>query len=397
MTAVKGLGTYGNAAGVVTPLDHKLANAGLVAKASATTIRAGLFWPGTATIVSGKANMSYDVAAFSGVTQRSASAGAVFGGNDGTLNIATDVTGAALVAPGSNSRYHLVFWWHREYSIDGTDSNPVIGVLQGTAAASPTVPSLASYPGAVELARILVPAGVTATNSGTTITQKAPFTCMDGGRIPFRNTTERDSGTYLEGQLGWLIDTDLLQRYDGSTWATLATSNRVVPTAATNGAVSSTGVVTSTAQSLVRVRDAFPATFTVFRVTFDVTMSAAVGLLMRLAVGATDAATAYDYQRTSSVSTTVTTVQDLNQTSGSLSPIGLASRHVGSFVIYSPNVVAETYWDSSSLATPNPMTTSGGTTKVGGQHRTSTAYDSFSLFGGSGNVTINRLVVEGII
>lgn len=218
MTAFKGLGTYGNAAGVVTPLDHKLSNAGMVTKATATTIRSGLFWPGTATIVSGKANMSYDVAAFTGVTQRSAAAGAVFGGNDGTLNLATDVTGAALVAPGSNSRYHLVFWWHREYSIDGTDSNPVIGVLQGTAAASPTVPSLASYPGAVELARILVPAGVTATNSGTTITQTAPFTAAAGGIVPVRNTTERDAGTWLESQRVWDIATDITWAYTGSTW-----------------------------------------------------------------------------------------------------------------------------------------------------------------------------------
>lgn len=175
-------------------------------------------------------------------------------------------------------------------------------------------------------------------------------------------------------------------------------STRVIPSAATNGAVASTtGVVTSTAQSIVRVRDAFPTTYTVFRVTFDVTMSAAVGLLMRVAVGATDAATAYDYQRTTAVSTTVATVQDLNQTSGSLSPIGLATRHIGSVIIFNPNVAAETFWDSSTIVTPNPMTTSGGKTWVGGQHRTSTAYDSFSLFGGSGNVTINRLVVEGII
>jgi len=247
MTAFKGLGTYGNAAGVVTPLDHKLSNAGMVTKATATTIRAGLFWPGTATIVSGKANMSYDVAAFTGVTQRSAAAGAVFGGNDGTLNLATDVTGAALVAPGSNSRYHLVFWWHREYSIDGTDSNPVIGVLQGTAAASPTVPSLASYPGAVELARILVPAGVTATNSGTTITQTAPFTATAGGVIPFRNTTERDAGTYLAGQLGWLLDSGTLFVYSGSAWKGAAPGFLSVAASTANntsGSVSSLSMVT---------------------------------------------------------------------------------------------------------------------------------------------------------
>lgn len=175
MTAFKGLGTYGNAVGVVTPLDHKLSNAAQVAKSGNLTIRPGLFWGGVSNIVTGTAGMSYSVAAYDCVTQRSAAAGAVFGGNDGAVSVAT------TAAPGANSRYDVVYHWHREYSLDGVDSNPVIGVVQGTAAASPTVPSLAAFPGAIALATILVPTGVTATNSGTTITQSFPITAMDGG------------------------------------------------------------------------------------------------------------------------------------------------------------------------------------------------------------------------
>jgi len=212
MTAFKGLGTYGNAAGVVTPLDHKLSNAGQFAKTGSQTIRTGLVWGGVSNIVTGTAGMSYSVAPYQCVTQRSGAAGAVPGGNDGTVSVAT------TAAPGSNSRWDVVYHWHREYSLDGVDSNPVIGVIQGTAAASPTVPSLAAFPGAIELSRILVPTGVTATNSGTTITQSAPFTAMAGGVIPFRNSTERDAGTFLEGQLGWLIDTDQMQYYSGAAW-----------------------------------------------------------------------------------------------------------------------------------------------------------------------------------
>src|SRR6185312_9004850 len=117
MTAYKGLGTYGNAAGVVTPLDHKLSNAAMVVKQSGNLIRPGLFWGGNATIITGKANMSYDVAAYSCVTTRGATSGAVFGGNDGVLNVPT------TAAPGSNSRYDVIYHWHREYSLDGVDSN----------------------------------------------------------------------------------------------------------------------------------------------------------------------------------------------------------------------------------------------------------------------------------
>lgn len=209
----KGLGTYGNAVGTVTPLDHKMAQLGVVLKTAANTIRPGLFWDGNSTVVSGKANMSYDVRAFSAVLSRGATAGAVLLTNDGTYNVVT------TAAPGSNSRYDVVYLWQREYSLDGTDSNPVIGVVQGTAAASPTVPSLSSFPGAIELARILVPAGVTATNSGTTITQTAPFTSTDGSPVVFRNTTEMNAWTAaLPEQTARDLSTNVNYRWDGSNW-----------------------------------------------------------------------------------------------------------------------------------------------------------------------------------
>lgn len=229
MSATHGEGVYGDAAGVTTPLDHKMAQAGQVVKTAANTIRAGLFWDGSATIVSGKANMSYDVRALTCVTSRGATAGAVFLSNAAVYNVVT------TAAPGSNSRYDVVYIWQREFSLDGTDSNPVIGVVQGTAAPSPTVPSLAAFPGAIELARILVPTGVTATNSGTTITQTAPFTAMAGGVIPFRTTTERDAGTYVESQFGWLLDSKKLQKYNGTAWLSTQASETLIPTVANTG------------------------------------------------------------------------------------------------------------------------------------------------------------------
>lgn len=212
MTAYPGLGTYGNAVGVVTPLAHKLSNAAMVVKQSGNLIRPGLFWGGNATIVTGKANMSYDVAAYSCATTRGATSGAVFGGNDGVLNVTT------TAAPGSNSRYDVIYHWHREFSIDGVDSNPVIGVIQGTAAASPTVPSLAAFPGAIEIARVLVPAGVTATNTGTTITQTAPFTAMTGGLVAFRTKAELDLWTTATpNQNAFVIATNIEYVYGGVT------------------------------------------------------------------------------------------------------------------------------------------------------------------------------------
>lgn len=215
MAATHGVGTYGNAVGTVTPLDHKMAQLGLVVKTAANTIRAGLFWDGNATVVSGKANMSYDVRALTAVVSRGAIAGAVLLTNDAVYNVVT------TAAPGSNSRYDVVYLWQREYSIDGTDSNPVIDVVQGTPAASPTVPSLAAFPGAISLAQILVPAGVTATNSGTTITQTAPFTSVVDGVVVARTTTERDAYTPPSTDLKartFVIANGITYKWNGTVW-----------------------------------------------------------------------------------------------------------------------------------------------------------------------------------
>lgn len=388
MTAYKGLGTYGNAVGVVTPLDHKGAQAGQVVKATATTIRAGLFWPGTGTIISGTAGMSYNVIAYNCVTQRSASAGAVFGGNDGVLNVVT------TAAPGSNSRIDVLYHWHREFSLDGVDSTPVIGVVQGTAAAVPVAPSLSAFPGAIEIGRATVGAGITATTSAT-ITQTALFTAMAGGLVPFRTTTERDAGTYLESQLGWLVDSDTIQVYTGATWVGLG--NRINPTSATNGSVATDGSVTSTAQSLVRVRDAFPSGFRVFRVIFDVTTSAATALNLRLAVDATDSITGYDVIYVASIpASTPAPAQLLNQSEYLVTAINLAARHVGEVLFYDPNQVADTRILSDGLTSNNPMTTSSGKSSNSGVHRPLTAYNSLTFRAASGTVTVNRVTVEGV-
>lgn len=171
---------------------------------------------------------------------------------------------------------------------------------------------------------------------------------------------------------------------------------QIVPTAATNGAVSSTGVVTSGAVALVRVRTAFPSTFRVFEIDYDFTTSGAASINVRLAVDATDAATAYDNQRFTIINATAAAVQALNATDLQLSPISLAGRHVGRLVITNPNQAEATLWHADGIVTANPMTTSAGITKAAGLHRTLTAYNSFSVSVGVGNVTVNRLTVKGV-
>lgn len=214
MAVSKGLGTYGDGAGVVTPTDHKLAHLGLISKTGAgtNTIRSGLFYDGVSNIVTGAANMSYNVAAFTAVSSRGPGQGAVLFANDGTVNVAT------TAAPGSNSRIDVVYVWQREFALDGGSTAPVIGVVQGTPASSPAVPSLSAFPGAIELARITVPAGVTATNSGATITQTAPFTAAAGGVVTFRTIAERDAAAMPNGTVAFVLNTGDISRRVSGAW-----------------------------------------------------------------------------------------------------------------------------------------------------------------------------------
>lgn len=216
MTAQNGEGVYGDGAGVVTPLAHKLSQNGPVVKDSTGKPRSGVFYAGNASLVSGKANMSYDVAAFEAAICRGRTKGTSFPTNDGVVNVTT------TAAPGSNSRIDIIYLQQQEVSEGDAATQAVVGVVQGTAASSPSAPSLPD--GAIELARAVVPAGITATTSAT-ITQTAKFTAAAGGVIPFRSTTDRDAATYTETQLGWLLDTDILQIFDGSAWQTMKTGD----------------------------------------------------------------------------------------------------------------------------------------------------------------------------
>lgn len=389
MTATHGEGVYGNAAGVTTPLDHKMAQVTEFVKTAANTIRPGVLWDGNTTLVSGKANMSYDVRALSVVLTRGATAGAVKLTNDAVYNVVT------TAAPGSNSRYDVVYIWQREYSLDGTNSDPVIGVVQGTAAASPTVPSLAAFPGALELARILVPSGVTATNSGTTITQTGPFTAAAGGVVPVRTTTERDAGTWLESQRIYLLDSDSEQYYNGSAW--LDARGSIIPTSvAGTGTTLSGAVVTATTATSVSVNGCFTTAFSLYEVTFDLTSSGAAVLGLTLRVAGTNAVTAYDQQYNATVNATNFPAQILNAASQALNAQAIIGKYNGQIRFFNPATAVATTANMTLGGSANPMTAGTGFIQTSYlQHRTATAYDGFTITPSTGTLT-GTLTIRGI-
>lgn len=203
-----------------TPLNARLANAGLIADdgTSGLAARNGVFYDGQGNVVSGNTDtgtMSYSVRACQmalyllGVS----SSGIVTAVNDAVFKATT------TAAPGSNSRIDVI--WVRQHAVasDGgpdTDTILQIGVTQGTAAALPTVPAIPT--GAMALAQALMPSGTTSTN-GLTITQVHNWTSTHGSPIPVRNQTERDSTlTGFNGLSVYRLDNQLIETHNGTAW-----------------------------------------------------------------------------------------------------------------------------------------------------------------------------------
>jgi hypothetical protein len=214
------LGVYGNGAGVTTPDDAKKSIAAFVSHAWAGTnqLVPGIVYDGLLNIVTGTSDtspsMTYSVAPFNAILSRGSSYGAIEVANDATMKVNT------IAAPSSGkSRYDLVIVWHPEFSYDGVASDPQLVCLNGTATTgTPALPSTTAYPGALVLAKILVPAGVTQTNTGTTITQQ--YTCTGPANapivVPDSSARDRTYPTPVQGTQVLNLSTDATERYYGA-------------------------------------------------------------------------------------------------------------------------------------------------------------------------------------
>lgn len=187
---------------------------GMVATAADGTPRLGVIDPDPSTpIVTGTSSMAYLVKGdVLFVTQRDSSTGGVeLSVNDAVASIAT------TTAPVANSRIDVI-WIKCQFDAYG-DSGlyvPTFGVTQGTADASPSVPSIPT--GATALAH----AEVTSTDTTTetvVITQVAPFTAMAGGVVPVRNATELEAWEPADGALAYRIDNGLVYQRSAGSWA----------------------------------------------------------------------------------------------------------------------------------------------------------------------------------
>lgn len=146
-------------------------------------------------LVTGNGNsMSVTVHPFNAVLNRY---GALLIQNDGNVKV------PLKAAPSANSRIDVVYVKQHETRSPMSDDSdfPVFGVVQGVAAATPVAPGVPS--GALALAQVLLPAGVSNTAaSGVVITQTYIGAAMKGDMLRVQTSAQRDAMTMVpEGTL----------------------------------------------------------------------------------------------------------------------------------------------------------------------------------------------------
>lgn len=158
-------------------------------------------------------SMSVTVHPFNAVLNRY---GALLIQNDGNVKV------PLAAAPSANSRIDVVYVKQNEARSPMSDSSdvPEFGVVKGVAAATPVAPRVPA--GALELAKVLLPAGVSNTAAaGVVITHTYIGAAMKGGMLRVQTSAQRDAMTMVpEGTLLHNVadDCDYLRTPSGK-WA----------------------------------------------------------------------------------------------------------------------------------------------------------------------------------
>lgn len=199
----------------------------------------------------------------------------------------------------------------------------------------------------------------------------------------FAGTTERDAAfggtgekTLAEGQLCYLENTNVVQYYDGATWATVG------PQTLTSGLNYITGAAFTTATSVSLPNSTFTSTYRNYRVIYQITAvtSDATFTLRFRAAGSDDANAQYDYafRKTGSGGTGLNVVGQLATSFAIGESDSTAVRVAMVFDVLAPQVATQSYilGTSSYIDTGN---TEWFTQVGGGVFRSTTAFDSLSL------------------
>jgi len=228
-----------------------------------------------------------------------------------------------------------------------------------------------SVPGYVS-GEVLTAARLNVTNSGAPV-----FADTSARDAAFGGTGEK---TLAEGQLCYLEDSDVVQYYDGSSWATVGP--------ATAGSFVRVGGSSFSAVASVAYDGIFSATYRNYVIIGNVLVSAgnpAFGFQLTSA-GTPDTAD-YLYQTVRGDGTGISGARSITQSSAQVIN-NLDSTHYGAFTmtLYNPAVAIRTAYTNVSTRF-STSTTAVEVVTYGGGHNDAGAFDGIDFLPASGNVT----------
>jgi len=192
--------------------------------------------------------------------------------------------------------------------------------------------------------------------------------------------------TLAEGQLAYLEDSNAVQYYDGSSWATVG--------ATAGGLVRLSGETAFSASSSVVLDSVFSATYRNYKIVVNYETSSTGNVQMRLRTGASSVSTTtYTQQQLLNEVTTVVAERLASQTSWRVGILtNGAFNSVFELTIFAPNIATPTVYLSNIVNNRSPYNGTGSGQgpllyNIGGNQSDSTAFDGFELFPASGTMT----------
>ena len=182
-----------------------------------------------------------------------------------------------------------------------------------------------------------------------------------GTGVPvFSNSTTRDAGfggagekVLAEGQLCYLSDSNIVQYYSGSAWAT-------VGPASAGGLVLVKAETAFTGQSSFNVANVFSTTYSNYLILIrDLAATSSGGVRFQLSGSGTPTATGYNYQQLIAFGTTVSGTRSTSQTSAYLQTgtdgffsscvVNISSPFSGQMTYTSQNALSDTAYSSPAV------------------------------------------------
>lgn len=207
----------------------------------------------------------------------------------------------------------------------------------------------------------------------------------------FANTSARDAGfggtgekTLAEGQLCYLEDTNVVQYYDGSVWATVG------PQTFTSGLNYVTGATFTTASTVSLPNSTFTSTYRNYRIQLVITANSTddTTLALRMRASGSDDATGYygSIFGVNNAADTFRVVRSNNATSFALGNIRTTANADSSysFDVINPQQAEITQWSGSAQTT---LSTDSAGAAFGGWENSTTQFDAMSFIPAAGTIT----------